>query len=165
MGDPANIRVLVEQTEHQGSFRSDDETIEGIFTDNVVWPEALLTEDIVNIEAALGEASLLVPSPTEAPQELTPSTTPLETETASREEDTESTMHYLNESSGEPMSFRTALSCPASIDIPDYQASTNDLHEFGADASNTDIGALLGRPSNATPAFLTYHEDCDLFAL
>ena len=57
-GSSKDVKVLVEETDAQGRYDQQDDIDEGVYTDNVVWPEALLQKNTATLPDSRTERSL-----------------------------------------------------------------------------------------------------------
>ena len=56
VGSSSRLRIVLETTETHGHLQSDDRVPSGIYTDNVVWSEALLPNDNSTCRSACSSA-------------------------------------------------------------------------------------------------------------
>ena len=139
VGRSSRIKVFVVTTDYQGRYQDDACVADGIYTDNVVWPEALLRtadpacrddSDVGDVTLSAGErpkVSLVPSKPDSWPNNAKASGNVSE--------------EFWDEASGIPVESVVLDVDEGAGDrhLPD-EAATNDVHEFGQDPSDATLG-------------------------
>ena len=137
-GSFASVKVVVVDGDRQGLFEGHDDVPDGVYTDNVVWKEALLGHD-VDAPHSCAAAPVKDTHPTVL---LAPSAT---LQTSGTHELTENLDVYFNESSGAPLTPRSG-----ELQQPLDRHGTDDTDEYGAappQASATNV--MMAVPASA----------------
>ena len=139
------VKVLVVDHEKQGLYEHNEGIPDGVYTDNVVWKEALLPKEHVETIQSPTMASTLRSQTVSTDNRETPLPEPPSDEQTSQ---TETMTEFIDEGSGAPATPRTS-----DVQQPLDRHGTDDTDEYGTAAAHastsnvtivgTDKGSVL----------------------